>query len=150
MRKARLTLLKQDRRDFVTRRARVSIVRSLRAAVLTRMPAAVYFGCELADTSWTSTSAERRKSHRGHRVNTSCCDEARLFDGEDVGAPAFTYTPQDHHKKEMLMTVSLRQLTGAVVVSFCVGAFIAPVWTQVQGGLNRHRRRPQLQSSPPT
>jgi hypothetical protein len=31
------------------------------------------------------------------------------------------------------MTVSVRQLTGAVVVSFCVGAFIAPVWTQVQG-----------------
>jgi hypothetical protein len=32
------------------------------------------------------------------------------------------------------MTISVRQLTGAVVVSFCVGAFITPVWTQVQGG----------------
>jgi hypothetical protein len=31
------------------------------------------------------------------------------------------------------MTVSVRQLTGAVVVSFCVGAFISPVGTQVQG-----------------
>ena len=31
------------------------------------------------------------------------------------------------------MTVSVRQLIGAVVVSFCVGAFITPVWTQVQG-----------------
>jgi hypothetical protein len=31
------------------------------------------------------------------------------------------------------MTISVRQLTGAVVVSFCVGAFITPVWTQVQG-----------------
>ena len=31
------------------------------------------------------------------------------------------------------MSVSVRQLTGAVVVSFCVGAFIAPVGTQVQG-----------------
>jgi hypothetical protein len=30
------------------------------------------------------------------------------------------------------MTVSFKQLTGAVVVSFCLGAFIAPVWTQVQ------------------
>jgi hypothetical protein len=28
------------------------------------------------------------------------------------------------------MTISVRQLTGAVVVSFCVGAFIAPVGTQ--------------------
>jgi hypothetical protein len=31
------------------------------------------------------------------------------------------------------MTVSVRQLTGAVVVSFCIGAFISPVGTQVQG-----------------
>ncbi len=31
------------------------------------------------------------------------------------------------------MTISVRQLTGAVVVSFCVGAFMSPVWTQVQG-----------------
>jgi hypothetical protein len=31
------------------------------------------------------------------------------------------------------MTISGRQLTGAVVVSFCVGAFITPVWTQGQG-----------------
>src|SRR6478672_2058740 len=31
------------------------------------------------------------------------------------------------------MTVSVRQLIGAVVVSFSVGAFITPVWTQVQG-----------------
>ncbi len=31
------------------------------------------------------------------------------------------------------MTVSVRQLIGAVAVSFCVGAFITPVWTQVQG-----------------
>ena len=31
------------------------------------------------------------------------------------------------------MTISVRQSTGAVVVSFCVGAFITPVWTQVQG-----------------
>jgi hypothetical protein len=32
------------------------------------------------------------------------------------------------------MTISVRQLTGAVCVSFCVGAFIAPVVTQSQGG----------------
>jgi hypothetical protein len=32
------------------------------------------------------------------------------------------------------MSISVRQLSGAVVVSFCVGAFITPVWTQVQGG----------------
>jgi hypothetical protein len=32
------------------------------------------------------------------------------------------------------MAISVRQLTGAVVVSFCVGAFMTPVWTQVQGG----------------
>jgi hypothetical protein len=32
------------------------------------------------------------------------------------------------------MMISVRQLTGAVVVSFCVGAFITPVGTQVQGG----------------
>ena len=32
------------------------------------------------------------------------------------------------------MTISVRQLTGAVVVSFCVGAFIAPVGTRSQGG----------------
>ena len=32
------------------------------------------------------------------------------------------------------MTISVRQLTGAVVVSFCVGAFIAPVLTQTSGG----------------
>ena len=31
------------------------------------------------------------------------------------------------------MNISVRQLTGAVVVSFCVGAFITPVGTQVQG-----------------
>jgi hypothetical protein len=31
------------------------------------------------------------------------------------------------------MIISVRRLTGAVVVSFCVGAFITPVWTQVQG-----------------
>ena len=31
------------------------------------------------------------------------------------------------------MTISVRQLTGAVVVSFCVGAFMTPVGTQVQG-----------------
>jgi len=31
------------------------------------------------------------------------------------------------------MTISVRQLTGAVVVSFCVGAFMAPVWTQAPG-----------------
>jgi hypothetical protein len=31
------------------------------------------------------------------------------------------------------MTISIRQLTGAVVVSFCVGAFIAPVGTRSQG-----------------
>jgi hypothetical protein len=30
------------------------------------------------------------------------------------------------------MTVSLRQLIGAVVVSFCVGALVMPVWTQGQ------------------
>ena len=33
------------------------------------------------------------------------------------------------------MRVSVRQLAGAVVVSFCVGAFIAPVLTQTQGGV---------------
>src|SRR4051812_34458516 len=32
------------------------------------------------------------------------------------------------------MSISVRQLAGAVVVSFCVGAFIAPVLTQTQGG----------------
>ena len=32
------------------------------------------------------------------------------------------------------MTISVRQLTGAAVVSFCVGAFIAPVLTQTSGG----------------
>jgi hypothetical protein len=32
------------------------------------------------------------------------------------------------------MMISVRQLTGAVVVSFCVGAFIAPVRTQAPGG----------------
>ena len=31
------------------------------------------------------------------------------------------------------MIISVRQLTGAVVVSFCMGAFIAPVLTQTQG-----------------
>jgi hypothetical protein len=31
------------------------------------------------------------------------------------------------------MNISVRQLIGAVVVSFCVGAFITPVGTQVQG-----------------
>ena len=30
--------------------------------------------------------------------------------------------------------ISVRQLTGAVVVSFCLGAFIAPVRTQAPGG----------------
>jgi len=30
------------------------------------------------------------------------------------------------------MRISVRQLAGAVVVSFSVGAFITPVWTQVQ------------------
>lgn len=32
------------------------------------------------------------------------------------------------------MSISVRQLAGAVVVSFCVGAFIAPVLTQTPGG----------------
>lgn len=32
------------------------------------------------------------------------------------------------------MAISVRQLTGAVVVSFCAGAFMTPVWTQAQGG----------------
>jgi hypothetical protein len=32
------------------------------------------------------------------------------------------------------MTISVRQLTGAVIVSFCVGAFMTPVWTQAPGG----------------
>jgi hypothetical protein len=31
------------------------------------------------------------------------------------------------------MVISVRQLTGVVVVSFCVGAFIAPVGTQAGG-----------------
>ncbi len=31
------------------------------------------------------------------------------------------------------MVISVRQLTGAVVVSFCVGAFMTPVWTQAPG-----------------
>ena len=35
------------------------------------------------------------------------------------------------------MVISVRQLTGAVVVSFCVGAFMTPVWTQAQGGAPR-------------
>ena len=49
---------------------------------------------------------------------------------------------------EMLMTVSLRQLTGAVVVSFCVGAFIAPVWTQVQGGTQPAQAPPTTAKQP--
>jgi hypothetical protein len=36
------------------------------------------------------------------------------------------------------MSISVRQLAGAVVVSFCVGAFIAPVLTQTQGGAAAH------------
>ena len=32
------------------------------------------------------------------------------------------------------MKVSVRQLIGSVVVSFCAGALITPVWTQGQGG----------------
>lgn len=32
------------------------------------------------------------------------------------------------------MSISVRQLAGAVVVSFCVGAMIDPVLTQTQGG----------------
>ena len=35
------------------------------------------------------------------------------------------------------MVISVRQLTGAVVVSFCVGAFMTPVWTQAPGGAPR-------------
>jgi hypothetical protein len=42
-----------------------------------------------------------------------------------------TYTPATSRKEgEWQMNVSARQLAGAVVVSFCVGAFIAPVLTQ--------------------
>src|SRR6476619_1233336 len=35
------------------------------------------------------------------------------------------------------MVISVRQVTGAVVVSFCVGAFMTPVWTQAPGGAPR-------------
>ena len=47
------------------------------------------------------------------------------------------------------MSISVRQFAGAVVVSFSVGAFIAPVLTQPQGGATA-ARRPPPQSSPPT
>ena len=39
------------------------------------------------------------------------------------------------------MTISVRQLTGAVVVSFCVGAFMTPVWTQAPGGAQARQGR---------
>jgi len=46
------------------------------------------------------------------------------------------------------MTISGRQLTFAVVVSFCVGAFMTPVWTQAPGGAQP--AQPSATAKPPT
>ncbi len=46
------------------------------------------------------------------------------------------------------MRISVRQLAGAVVVSFCVGAFIAPVLTQTQGGVTTAAQTPSASKQP--
>ena len=46
------------------------------------------------------------------------------------------------------MNISVRQLTGSVVVSFCVGAFISPVLTDTQGGAQAPAPSPA--AKPPT
>jgi hypothetical protein len=48
------------------------------------------------------------------------------------------------------MTISVRQLTGAVVVSFCVGAFIAPVGTRAAQGGAQSVQASSAAAKPPT